>query len=89
VVLVRAADDNGWLIPSYPAYYANLIAVAATDHNAAKASFSEYGTRVEVAALNVVPGRDHVEGISEAEHGEHAPQLVAVKHRCQRRRAQF
>jgi thermitase len=50
VVLVAAAGNSGVSDPLYPAYYEKVIAVAATDHNDAKASFSNYGTWVDVAA---------------------------------------
>ncbi|MGQ7075914.1 S8 family serine peptidase, partial [Escherichia sp. SP-MK2] len=36
--------------PNYPAYYENVIAVASTDSNDKKSSFSTYGTWVDVAA---------------------------------------
>ena len=50
VVVVAAAGNNGDTTPFYPAYYANCIAVAATDANDALASFSNYGDWVDVAA---------------------------------------
>jgi len=53
VVVVAAAGNNGNTAPVYPAYYANCIAVAATDQNDAKASFSTYGSWVDVAAPGV------------------------------------
>ena len=53
VVVVAAAGNNGNTAPSYPAYYANCIAVAATDQTDAKASFSTYGSWVDVAAPGV------------------------------------
>jgi thermitase len=53
VVVVAAAGNNHNTKPSYPAYYANCIAVAATDQNDAKASFSTYGSWVDVAAPGV------------------------------------
>lgn len=53
VVVVAAAGNSGTSAPSYPAYYANCIAVAATDRNDAKASFSNYGSWVDVAAPGV------------------------------------
>jgi len=53
VVVVAAAGNNGDTTPSYPAYYTNCIAVAATDANDAKASFSNYGDWVDVAAPGV------------------------------------
>jgi thermitase len=57
VVVVAAAGNSGATDPSYPAYYANCIAVAATDANDAKASFSNYHSSnnpwVDVAAPGV------------------------------------
>ncbi len=53
VVLVAAAGNSGNSSPTYPAKYANCIAVAATDANDQKASFSEYGSWVDVAAPGV------------------------------------
>lgn len=53
VVVVAAAGNNGNSRPSYPAYYSNCIAVAASDINDAKASFSNYGDWVDVAAPGV------------------------------------
>jgi thermitase len=53
VVLVAAAGNSSTDAPSYPAYYDNVIAVAATDKNDALASFSNFGTWVDVAAPGV------------------------------------
>jgi len=53
VVVVAAAGNNGRNRRLYPAYYTNAIAVAATDQNDKKASFSNYGGWVEVAAPGV------------------------------------
>jgi hypothetical protein len=53
VVVVAAAGNNGNTASVYPAYYSNCIAVAATDQNDAKASFSTYGSWVDVAAPGV------------------------------------
>ena len=53
VVVVAAAGNNGDTTPMYPAYYANCIAVAATDANDARASWSNYGDWVDVAAPGV------------------------------------
>jgi subtilisin family serine protease len=50
VVVVAAAGNNGNDLPFYPAYYANCIAVAATYADDARASFSNYGDWVDVAA---------------------------------------
>ena len=53
VVVVAAAGNSSTSAPSYPAYYSNTIAVAATDSNDQKASFSNYGSWVDVAAPGV------------------------------------
>ena len=50
VVLAAAAGNNGHDWGFYPAAYTNVIAVAATDSNDAKASFSNFGAWVDVAA---------------------------------------
>jgi thermitase len=50
VVVVAAAGNNGNTVPVYPAYYANCIAVAATDASDARPLWSNYGDWVDVAA---------------------------------------
>lgn len=50
VVVVAAAGNSNNPSRTYPAYYSNCIAVAATDNNDTKASFSSYGKWVDVAA---------------------------------------
>ncbi|WP_370527042.1 S8 family peptidase [Thermoactinomyces sp. CICC 23799] len=60
-VVVAAAGNESTSAPSYPAYYEKAIAVAATDSNDRIASFSNYGSWVDVAApgvniLSTVPG---------------------------------
>ncbi|MBI3443612.1 peptidase S8 [Candidatus Woesebacteria bacterium] len=52
-IIVTAAGNSNSNAPSYPAYYINAIAVAATDQNDNKASFSNYGSWVDVAAPGV------------------------------------
>jgi len=52
-VLVAAVGNDNTSAPLYPAYYENCIAVAATDQNDAKASFSNYGAWVDIAAPGV------------------------------------
>ncbi|MFE4036122.1 S8 family peptidase [Priestia sp. YIM B13489] len=49
-VILAAAGNEGANTLTYPAYYENAIAVASTDSNDQKSSFSNYGTWVEVAA---------------------------------------
>src|SRR3990170_1352443 len=53
VVVVAAAGNSGNPSRTYPAYYSNVIATAATDSNDAKASWSSYGSWVDVAAPGV------------------------------------
>ena len=54
VVLVAAAGNGGNQTKIYPAGYANVIAVAATDNNDLKASFSTYDASwVDIAAPGV------------------------------------
>lgn len=53
VVVVAAAGNSNSSQRFYPAYYSNSIATAATDQNDKKASFSSYGSWVDVAAPGV------------------------------------
>ncbi len=52
-VLVGAVGNNNKSDPFYPAAYDNVIGVSATDQNDAKASWSNYGPHVAVAAPGV------------------------------------
>ncbi|HGE70139.1 TPA: T9SS type A sorting domain-containing protein [Candidatus Poribacteria bacterium] len=52
-VLVAAAGNSGTTTKYYPAAYDGVIAVSASDQNDAKASFSNYGSWVDVAAPGV------------------------------------
>jgi thermitase len=52
-IVVAAAGNSGSQRAFYPAYYTPAIAVAATDQNDKKASFSNYGSWVDVAAPGV------------------------------------
>lgn len=68
VVIVAAAGNSGNSSPTYPAYYPNVIAVAATDQNDNKASWSSYGKWVDVAApgvniLSTMPNHTNAIGI--------------------------
>ncbi|MFO8051784.1 MAG: S8 family serine peptidase [Thermoplasmatota archaeon] len=49
---VAAAGNDGGLV-SYPAAYSSVIAVSATDSSDSLASFSNYGTEIELAAPGV------------------------------------
>jgi thermitase len=52
-IVVAASGNNGNSIPFYPAYYPNVVSVAATDTNDQKAYFSNYGNWVTIAAPGV------------------------------------
>ena len=52
-LLTAAAGNDGDQSATYPAYYANVMAVAATDNADAKTSFSQYGDWVDIAAPGV------------------------------------
>ena len=54
VVMVAAAGNEDTSDKNYPAAYDNVLSVAATDHNDARASFSNYGSWIDVSA----PGED-------------------------------
>ena len=60
-VLAAAAGNESSSTPYYPAAYANVIGVSATDQNDSRAPFSNYGSYISVAAPGVsirstVPG---------------------------------
>jgi thermitase len=65
-VLVAAAGNDGDATLNYPAAYPQVVSVAATDHNDARASFSNANADVEVAApgvdvLSTIPGGQYME----------------------------
>lgn len=53
VVIIAAAGNSGVSSKFYPAAYNNVVAVAATNNNDIKASWSNYGTWVDVCAPGV------------------------------------
>ncbi len=53
VVVVAAGNENSNVSTSNPANCANVVAVAATDRNGARASFSNFGTGIDVSAPGV------------------------------------
>ncbi|MCS7463450.1 S8 family peptidase [Paenibacillus doosanensis] len=53
VVLIAASGNDNTETPGYPAAYPEVFAVAATDSNKNKASFSNYGDYVDAAAPGV------------------------------------
>jgi len=52
-IIVASAGNNNSTYPNYPAYYDHVISVAATDSRDQKASFSNYGDWVDIAAPGV------------------------------------
>ncbi|MCS7209999.1 MAG: S8 family serine peptidase [Fimbriimonadales bacterium] len=52
-LVVAAAGNSGSSAPMYPAFYTNCIAVAATDSSDTLASFSQFGSWVDIAAPGV------------------------------------
>ena len=65
-MLVAAAGNDGDSTLNYPAAYAQVVSVAATDHNDARASFSNANADVEIAApgvnvLSTIPGGQYAE----------------------------
>ncbi|MHC4474852.1 MAG: S8 family serine peptidase [Planctomycetota bacterium] len=53
VIMVASAGNDDTDTPQYPAYYEHVISVAATDSDDQKASFSNYGDWVDIAAPGV------------------------------------
>ncbi|MFD2612765.1 S8 family peptidase [Paenibacillus gansuensis] len=53
IVLIAASGNDNTIRPGYPAAYPEVFAVAATDSNKRKASFSNYGEYVDAAAPGV------------------------------------
>jgi thermitase len=65
-VLVAAAGNDGDGTLNYPAAYPEVVSVAATDHNDARATFSNANADVEIAApgvnvLSTIPGGQYAE----------------------------
>jgi thermitase len=65
-VLIAAAGNDGDSTVNYPAGYAEVVSVAATDHSDARAPFSNANADVEVAApgvsiLSTIPGGQYAE----------------------------
>jgi type VII secretion-associated serine protease mycosin len=53
VIIVAASGNDNTSQPGYPAAYPEVLAVAATDENKNRASFSNYGDYIDVAAPGV------------------------------------
>jgi hypothetical protein len=76
VVVVAAAGNNGDTVPMYPAYYTNCLAVAATDTGDARASWSNYGDWVDVAA----PGLSIYSTLKNSSYGYMSGTSMAAPH---------
>ncbi|TVQ99686.1 MAG: peptidase S8 [Deltaproteobacteria bacterium] len=50
VVVIAAAGNNGWSMPSFPAAYRGVIAVAATQYDRTTTFYSNYGQYIDIAA---------------------------------------
>jgi thermitase len=75
-VIVAAAGNTGRSTPSYPAYYANCLAVASTDENDSLALLSSYGDWVDVAA----PGFNIYSEVLQNQYGYKSGTSPAVAH---------
>ncbi|WLR57098.1 S8 family peptidase [Mesobacillus subterraneus] len=53
VVMVSAAGNDGSNQPTYPSAYPEVLSVAAVDYNGNRASFSNYGEYIDIAAPGV------------------------------------
>ena len=63
VVVVAAAGNSGRARASYPAFYPNVIGVSAIGPDWRKASYSNYGEGVDIAAPGGVTRQDELNGI--------------------------
>lgn len=50
VTVIAAAGNSGWSMPSYPAAYRNVVAVAATQYDRTTTFYSNYGRYIDIAA---------------------------------------
>lgn len=75
-VLVAAAGNEASSSPSYPAAYPNCISVAATDNTGTLASFSNFGSTVDIAA----PGVNIVSTTNDGGYGPMSGTSMATPH---------
>ena len=75
-VVVAAAGNDGDATLNYPAAYAEVISVAATDNRDARASFSNANAHVEVAA----PGVDVLSTVRGGGYATHSGTSMATPH---------
>jgi thermitase len=76
VVVVAAAGNSNTDRPIYPAAYDKVISVAATNQNDRKASFSNFGTTIDVAA----PGVEIVSAVPSGGYTELSGTSMASPH---------
>jgi serine protease len=50
VTVIAAAGNSGWSMPSFPAAYPNVVAVAATQFDRQTTFYSNYGRYIDIAA---------------------------------------
>ena len=50
VTVIAAAGNSGWSMPSFPAAYPNVVAVAATQYDRNTTFYSNYGRYIDIAA---------------------------------------
>ena len=68
VIVIAAAGNDNSSVPFYPASYDGVVSVSAVDINKSKASYSNFGVRIDVAA----PGGDGTPDIN----GDGRPDMV-------------
>lgn len=77
-ILIAAAGNNNQSQQFYPAAYNNVVSVAATDQNDQKASFSQYGTWIDISAPGVqILSTDENNGYQYSQGTSMASPLVA------------
>ncbi|RMF94148.1 MAG: hypothetical protein D6734_08450 [Candidatus Schekmanbacteria bacterium] len=59
VTIVAAAGNENSSVPSYPASYDNVISVSAVDFNLERAFYSNYGSKITIAAPGGDTGADN------------------------------
>jgi len=77
-ILIAAAGNNNQNQQFYPAAYNNVVSVAATNQNDQKASFSQYGTWIDISAPGVqIASTDQNNGYQYSQGTSMASPLVA------------